>query len=79
MQAKIDKNGAGASGGRVTSEGQIEKGRAPSSIARLQKRNAPIVRKGTTEDLPAGTIGIAKIDIKEIDCVRSSARCRRLR
>ena len=61
----------------MITEGQIEKGRAASSIARLQKTNRPIVRNGTIEDLRAGTIDIAKIDIKEIDCVQSSARCRR--
>jgi hypothetical protein len=59
----------------MTNGDLIEKFPAATSIVRLQKKNAPRARDAMIENLRAGTIDIAKIDIIPPNVRHRSGRC----
>ena len=75
--AKIETNDDREIDARATDADLIEKVRAASSIACLERQNDLSVRCKATEDLPAGATAVAKIDI--LICVRLKNPCRRSR
>jgi hypothetical protein len=77
MEAKISGNAA-AIADRVISAGPIEKARAASLIARVQKGNGRSVRNQVTEGLRVDASDIEKIDIIIVRR-RLRNRCRRSR
>jgi hypothetical protein len=74
--AKINGNVAGGSAGRVTNVDQIERDRAVSSIARLQKISGRTDPFGMIGDRHAVAIASAKIDIIDPAVRQLRDRCR---